>query len=229
LGWAIGNFAIIDGCVNNSGVVTNGFVFINGELYPFQGGNIQENVRIFKTNVDRAFQNGEVKTVYEEYFVTFGSGAGEIPWANFKRPATLINISERLTATEDALALAQAKLDTIEEGAEVNVQSDYTQNDNAADDYIKNKPNTTAFLLKGSYNIGDIAAADVILSLPFADVGTSNYIVVGSLVSQNANYNADNDVFWMVKNKASDSFDLIIRETSAQVQNLRFDYALIPQ
>jgi hypothetical protein len=36
-----------------------------------------------------------------------------------------------------------AKLDTIEEGAEVNVQPDWEQADTTADDYIKNKPTPT--------------------------------------------------------------------------------------
>ena len=35
----------------------------------------------------------------------------------------------------------KTKLDNIAAGAEVNVQSDWNQSDNTADDYIKNKPN----------------------------------------------------------------------------------------
>lgn len=41
---------------------------------------------------------------------------------------------------DDDLSTITAKLATIEEYAEVNVQSDWTQDSNAADDYIKNKP-----------------------------------------------------------------------------------------
>lgn len=44
------------------------------------------------------------------------------------------------------------KLNGIESGAEVNVQSDWSQADNTADDYIKNKPNLATVATSGSYN-----------------------------------------------------------------------------
>lgn len=44
------------------------------------------------------------------------------------------------------------KLDGIEDGAEVNVQSDWNQSDNTADDYIKNKPETfISYPYKGNF------------------------------------------------------------------------------
>ena len=50
-------------------------------------------------------------------------------------------------ATQSASGLMSStdktKLDGIASGAEVNVQSDWSQSDSTADDYIKNKPNTT--------------------------------------------------------------------------------------
>ena len=39
----------------------------------------------------------------------------------------------------------QLKLSNIQENAEQNVQSDWAQNDNTQDDYIKNKPDTLGF------------------------------------------------------------------------------------
>lgn len=44
------------------------------------------------------------------------------------------------------------KLDGIEAGAEVNVQSDWNQSDNTKDDYIKNKPTLATVATSGSYN-----------------------------------------------------------------------------
>ena len=44
------------------------------------------------------------------------------------------------------------KLDGIASGAEVNVQADWTEADNTADDYIKNKPNLATVATSGSYN-----------------------------------------------------------------------------
>lgn len=44
------------------------------------------------------------------------------------------------------------KVDGMEAGAEVNVQPDWNQNDSAADDFVKNKPNLAAVATSGSYS-----------------------------------------------------------------------------
>lgn len=46
---------------------------------------------------------------------------------------------------EDFTSALKAKLEGIQAGAEVNVQSDWNQSSNAADDYIKNKPDLTIY------------------------------------------------------------------------------------
>lgn len=51
-----------------------------------------------------------------------------------------------------AVADNTSKLSTIEQGAEVNVQADWTEVDSAADDYIKNKPNLATVATSGSYS-----------------------------------------------------------------------------
>ena len=48
-------------------------------------------------------------------------------------------------STEDFTTEEKTKLAGIEDGAEVNVQSDWEQADNAADDYIKNKPDLSVY------------------------------------------------------------------------------------
>lgn len=64
------------------------------------------------------------------------------------------------TATE------QGKLSGIEAGAEVNVQSDWNQSDNTADDYIKNKPTIPAAQIQSDWNQGDNTALDYIKNKP---------------------------------------------------------------
>lgn len=49
-------------------------------------------------------------------------------------------VSGKSLSSNDFTDLLKIKLDGIEAGAEVNVQSDWTQEVNTADDYIKNKP-----------------------------------------------------------------------------------------
>ena len=86
---------------------------------------------------------------------------------------------------------------------------------------------TNRVIGSGTYTIGDAVGADSVRTISFTDVGTSAYIVTGSLVSNSTDYNDDNDVFWMVKNKTSNSFQLLLREVAGEIQNLDFDYVLI--
>lgn len=64
------------------------------------------------------------------------------------------------TATE------QSKLSGIEAGAEVNVQSDWNQSDNTADDYIKNKPTIPSAQIQSDWNQSDNTALDYIKNKP---------------------------------------------------------------
>lgn len=68
------------------------------------------------------------------------------------------------------LGVAEGKLATIESGAEVNVQADWNQTSNSADDYIKNKPAVTS--LKTRTGSGSTLTA--VNSLTIAGNGTTN-------------------------------------------------------
>ena len=90
-------------------------------------------------------------------------------------------------ATQSASGLMSStdktKLDGIASGAEVNVQSDWSQSDNTADDYIKNKPTIptvndgTLTLMngdqtKGTFTANQSTAANVVM-LPFDITGNT--------------------------------------------------------
>jgi hypothetical protein len=81
-------------------------------------------------------------------------------------------------------------------------------------------------ILKGTYTVGDAVGTDSVRTVSFADIGTSNYIVTGSFVSNSVNYDFDNDVFPTIKNKTSTSFQLLLREVAGVTQNLDFDYII---
>lgn len=85
-------------------------------------------------------------------------------------------------------------------------------------------------LASGTFTIGDVEATDVIrtINLPY-DVGTSDYRVEGSLVSMSANFNADNDVFEMVREKTANSFKLCLREITKDIQDLNYEWAIYPK
>lgn len=65
--------------------------------------------------------------------------------SNFVADANYVHTDNNFTTTE------QSKLSGIAAGAEVNVQSDWTEADNTSDAYIANKPNLAAVATSGSY------------------------------------------------------------------------------
>ena len=107
---AFGNLAgalsIIDGCEPASGgTVTNGFVSIYGELLPFLGNTISDNVVIIEVPDARGFEDGSVKAVIYSRYATFGDGVVTYPWANFRRPMTLFQLEDRLTQLEKSVPI----------------------------------------------------------------------------------------------------------------------------
>ncbi|SNB21875.1 hypothetical protein KU06062659_790014 [Flavobacterium psychrophilum] len=217
-----GNYAIISGCLVTGGAVSNGAVFINGELLEFKGGQLGADVIIVEEITAQEFEDGNDKNVLFVRYATFGIGATSFPWTNFKRPKTTIELTEKTQAI-------QTKLDDIEDGAEVNVQADWNETDDTKKSYIKHKPTITdPFLLKGTYPIGDPMGSEDSKTVTFSSVGTSNYMVLGSLVSKGT-FNFDNDINYAIKDKTPTSFKIILNDagTPSQVQNLDFDYALL--
>ena len=88
-------------------------------------------------------------------------------------------------------------------------------------DYIKeNIP-----LYKGSLAVGNVGT-DQIFNITFPDVGTANYYILGSIRSNSANYNDDNDVFWVWKDPTTTGFKVAFREVSNVAQNLTFYYEI---
>jgi hypothetical protein len=80
-------------------------------------------------------------------------------------------------------------------------------------------------LLTGNYNIGDIGS-DAIFTISFSDLGTSDYIITGSLVGASVDWDDDNDIMWSVREKTATSFKLALRSVSDTVSNVSFDYII---
>jgi hypothetical protein len=237
LGAIVGDNTIISGCTVVGSTVTDGVVYVNGEVFEFRGGIAQTKVKIVEVVENLVFQNNNSNPVIKTRYVTFGTGVDAINWVDFKRGFATKDIAEAfalkgdktvLDGLSDFVALMYAKLLTIDMYAEKNVQPDMAQNDDTKDDFIKNKPATISYLRKGTFAIGDNPTTDSLKTVTFADVGTNNYMVVGCMVSVGSNFNMDNDVMWMVREKGNTSFKLTLREVAGQVQNLSFEYMLIP-
>lgn len=97
-------------------------------------------------------QSAGTQNVYDEYIYVNNSweliGDTEVDLSNYytkTQTDTLLDskvdkVSGKGLSTEDYTTSEKTKLSGIETGAQVNVQSDWGQTDNTADDYIKNKP-----------------------------------------------------------------------------------------
>ena len=97
LGEIIAPLAIVRGCVENGNQVTDGIVYLNGEILPFKGGLKQNLVRIVETTENRVFENGNSKPVLITRYVTFGAGANQsYNWSDFHRSISLKEIEKRL-------------------------------------------------------------------------------------------------------------------------------------
>lgn len=237
LGAIAGNQSIISGCNLVGGTVSDGVVFVNNEIFEFRGGVVQATVIIVEESTNLVFKDNNSYPVVKTRYVTFGVGTGAMTWADFKPGFPTKDIAAGLLGKADQVAfdalaaafvIAAAKLATIQAGAEVNVQTDWNQNNNGADDFLKNKPNVVTILRQGSFSVGDVVTADAIRTVSFDTVNTNNYMVIGTMVSLSSNYDVDNDVIWMIREKTNTSFKLTLREVTPNVQNLSFEYILIP-
>ncbi|WP_432221246.1 hypothetical protein ACRASX_10975 [Flavobacterium sp. TMP13] len=236
LGNIVGDLTIISGCTVTGSTVSDGVVYVNGEVLEFRGGVLQPKVIVKQDTESLVFLNDNSYPSIKTRYVQFGSGVGAIDWADFKRGFATKDIVAGLLGKADqssfdalsaAFVLVYEKMLTIDVGAEKNVQPNWTQADDTKDDFIKNKPSTISVLKKGVFAVADFAA-DSLQTVTFPTVGTNNYMVVGSMVSIGTNYDNDNDVIWMVREKTNSSFKLTLRELGGAIQNLSFEYMLIP-
>ena len=96
IGEVAGEKAILKGCVLTGTNVSNGVVYVNGEMLEFRGGNKLATVKIFEQPFSKIFENGEEKEVFFHRWVGFGSGEGSMPWADFRLIISLKDLEERL-------------------------------------------------------------------------------------------------------------------------------------
>ncbi|WP_291121384.1 phage baseplate protein [Empedobacter sp. UBA7248] len=99
LGNIIAPLAIISGCDQIGNQISNGIVYINGEVIEFRGGTPTQFVIIGEEVKSRLFyEETKEKSVYRTRYATFGESAGNINyrWSDFHRPFSLKEIGNRL-------------------------------------------------------------------------------------------------------------------------------------
>ena len=226
---AFGSRVIVTG-VNDLGTsYSDGWVVIDGELMPFVPGLKTDRVVVEELTDTEIFNNGSIQTVYYTKRAKLGN-IGGYPFNDFIRVDTMSAISLGLKNLITAHNNLQAAFNTHTHSWNQITDKPGAFNPSAhrhnwSD--IDNKPPFT-ILGTGSYHVGNVSP-DQNVKIGFNSVGTSNYVVVGSLesVSDWQYWTKDNDVFWMVKDKRPDSFYLILQDIAGNGNDLQFDYALI--
>jgi hypothetical protein len=92
-----GNY-ILTGCVETGGNVSDGYVVVDGEILPFQGGTKTSFVIIEETNQNVLDQGVTYNNVYTTRKVRFGTGAGQIAWSTFERGIDRNYTKQEITA-----------------------------------------------------------------------------------------------------------------------------------
>jgi len=108
LGNLAGNLTILSGCVVTGTSVSDGYVFINGEVLKFKSGFVGPDVIIIQNESSKEFENGEIKVVHYERFATFGTAETSWLWESFNRPDPIIVLMSRMTVLEKKAAVFQA-------------------------------------------------------------------------------------------------------------------------
>lgn len=117
-----GSNYIINGCEVVNDVVSDGYIVIDGELLPFTGGAIQDDVIIDQvventTYLEDANSDGEgdSKETYFTRSARFGSGAGSVPFSSLSKFNPLTEVKRRLVPEKSAIPFYGA-INTIPEG-----------------------------------------------------------------------------------------------------------------
>lgn len=92
-----GNKAIISGCEPVGNAVSDGVVYLNGEVFEFRSGTLGTSVIIKEEAVSGTFEDGSFKPIEVTRYMTFGSSTPEktYQWADFKRFDNLIENTEK--------------------------------------------------------------------------------------------------------------------------------------
>ncbi|WP_163444922.1 hypothetical protein [Flavobacterium columnare] len=237
LGELAGNFAILKGCEESNGTVSDGTVYINGEVLDFVGGVKGNTVIIVETSYKREFKDGSNKDVLFIRKAMFGIGTTTYNWADFKRPKSTIQLSSDLKTVNEELpkkadqTLIQSLIDRISE-----LEKRPTFNNP-----IKNKGYFTLGDIAGGQPVGSSLpkAGDCVSAIvaPYIDNG-NHYIDVtirNKMNSENykvnlmteslGNITFDNDASYPVfKILDRDKFRVGLHEVAGTLQSIRFHF-----
>lgn len=245
-----GEKTIVSGVAIADTAVGDGYIVFEGEIIPFLGGVLGNNVAIIEmiesVSYNTDADNDSVldnRPAYRTRWATCDdTGIAVFAFSELKRLKTMAALSDfelpnglvvdpNYVHTDNNFSNTLInKLNEIEAAAEKNVQANFATTEPTDDSFIKNNP----ILRKGSTQIGNISPIDMLKTINFgSSVGATSYMVICSFVSQQINnstsagWDRDNDFSYVICNKTATSFGIGLRNLSDNVLNLRVDYILI--
>ena len=99
LGHLAGNKVIVSGCEQTGNTLSAGTVFINGELFPFEGGAKDDTVFIKEVTNEVTFEDGFLRPLEIIRSVAFGRSVPEktFNWEDFQRVTNLQDLGKNKT------------------------------------------------------------------------------------------------------------------------------------
>ena len=120
LGSMAGNKAIISGCEEIGNTITPGTVYINGELFPFEGGAKGDTVIIKEETNEVTFEDGFLRPLETICTAAFGRSTPEktYNWEDFKRVYNLQYLGENKTDNTETKKLIE-RIEKLEKQKQV--------------------------------------------------------------------------------------------------------------
>ena len=140
------------------------------------------------------------------------------------------NLGVYSTSATDSLLASKAAIHPATGGAlKTNNTTAFTPTADyhpATKKYVDDRAND--ILYTGSYNVGDVIGDADTRTLTFPSVGTSEYMVVGSMYDLLGGTGSAQVIQWATKAHSMASFQLVMLDRVGGVQNARFHYRLYP-
>lgn len=214
-----GDKAILSGCEELGGTVTNGIVIIGDEVLEFKGAVKQDTIIIKEEISNVEFENGDLKPFEYYRYATFGYSATAISWASLKRVPALIELPSQLAALNNKIDILTNAIGYLKKG-EIYVGDISGKNVG----WIYNGPDYKIQLINNAP--GGVNGGDDLYQITFnTPLETSAYKIFTS-IKYNGSYGANNDVIFSTSNYTNTGFQLSVREVSPDIQNISFDYII---
>lgn len=229
---------IISGCEVAGANITEGMLFIGGELCKFYetAGTLESLIYKKVEQNTLAFEDGSNPIIFRStkavVHLVEGTALSQFTrienfksstWNNISNiPGDLVLDAEYVHTDNNYTNVEAQKLEGIEANAQVNVKTDWDAAP-GADNELLNKPvgNLLTYLHKATAVIGDLNG-DFIEQITFPSVGTANYMPLVTIISNTG------PRFFAVFDKTQTGFKIQFENEGNVTENISLDYCLIP-